>query len=556
MRTTKQQLSYMGVEVLEPETRQQVHLARAMHDFSTFCLHDEQQLCRAIIDKHMAFAESSEEEASSIGELQGGSDEFDIYRLSLPPPHHHTSNGKSSNSNTDVHNAAMELLQTFIASPAGKEYRNVLTFEAMRLYILEMCKRRLKRRRTFCIDHGNDDLSRHCVVTRLVNVMLILAFGSTHGQPRHIDHIHPNLSIFLFMSESCPSTIIYDTTTSTVTANTTASTIDPTITSSSSSNSSSFIVTNTQQLLQYWQEHFCNGTTTLPTRLQTILNRHGSTKLQQGMPNLEKHHFGGSCSSWDSIDTMVQHFGKLYQSVSARPLALASTRPGTTMVLGGGDHCSGDEGENHVHAGPPAHGPRMLCFAVGIIKDEHDDDILEDEEEEEEEEATTINKKENDGEIQYNPVLFHADLCCILFTIMDHFHDDDKFRDDNDNDNDDEKYQAKWFLIHDVLVPLVKGLCHDHIMYERLLGDERQAMRDWLQRLTAVVVEPDHSVVQVQGLVQEAIACGCIFHSPNDNNNNNKSSKSSSKKKMARRRNKPARLSGKKQTNKNGQGKR
>jgi hypothetical protein len=580
---TIQHLARIGVQVLEPATRPQTFLAAAMADFATYCLHDEPQLCRAIIDKHMALAEESsnnnndpqEVASSSIGELQGGSDEFDIYRLSFPTAqalHHH--HDKSSSSiggydDDDDANAAMELLHAFVTSPVGRPYRNVLTFESMRRYMLDMCERRLKnaRRRhssssSSCNDNDNDcttsTSNRRGAVTRLVNVMLILALGPTPGQPRHVDHMHPNVSIFLSMSQHCPSTIIYDTTTTTTTTTSTTSNTGATTTKNTS-------IANTQQLIRYWQDE-CDPS--VPTLLQTILNRHGSTKLKQDMLPLLGEPFGSSSSSsscsnicsvfssWDTIDSMLQHFGKLYQSISARALSLPATKPGTTLIVGGGGSDSVVDGDygNYVHAGPPTSGPRMLCFAVGILKedDEHDDDDEDDILDDKGEEASDNNsKKENDGEVQYNPVLFHADLCCILFTIMDHYqHDDDDF-DDVDKNEDDETYQSKWFLLHDVLVPLMKGMSHDHIAYERLLGDDRRDLRDWLQRLTVAAVSHD-SPVQVRGLVQEAIASNMrIFCCSSPDSlfaKNNKNNKSSWKKKMARQKNKETRRLGKKQT--------
>mmetsp|Transcript_7799 Transcript_7799/g.21697 ORF Transcript_7799/g.21697 Transcript_7799/m.21697 type:complete len:159 (-) Transcript_7799:245-721(-) len=46
--------------------------------------------------------------------------------------------------------------------------------------------------------------------TDLGNLMFILAFGEAPGQFRHIDNIDPNNQICCYMSEKCPSTIVYE----------------------------------------------------------------------------------------------------------------------------------------------------------------------------------------------------------------------------------------------------------------------------------------------------------------------------------------------------------
>ena len=92
-------------------------------------------------------------------------------------------------------------------------------------------------------------------------------------------------------------------------------------------------------------------------------------------------HFVGSLGP--TLDEGLRRFGKLYQRV-ARALA-TDVDAGALLVAGG----------NEVHAGPRTARPRMFAFAVGIPEG-HGGDA-------------------NDGEVQYNPVLLHVDVCCVLF---------------------------------------------------------------------------------------------------------------------------------------------
>ena len=46
-------------------------------------------------------------------------------------------------------------------------------------------------------------------IERLDNFMLVLAFGPTSGQIRHIDAMVPNRQLCCYMSRDCPSTVVY-----------------------------------------------------------------------------------------------------------------------------------------------------------------------------------------------------------------------------------------------------------------------------------------------------------------------------------------------------------
>jgi hypothetical protein len=92
----------------------------------------------------------------------------------------------------------------------------------------------------------------------------------------------------------------------------------------------------------------------------------------------------------DVISSHHKHlecFWKLYQPVAFQ-LAL-ETDPGTTLLAGG----------NKVHSGPPTSGPRKFAFAVAIPDPnnaERGDDH-----------STKFESYDNDGKVQYSPVLLH-----------------------------------------------------------------------------------------------------------------------------------------------------
>jgi hypothetical protein len=214
--------------------------------------------------------------------------------------------------------------------------------------MLGMCEKRSKNSNS---NHGN--------YRTLGNLMFILAFGPTFGQVRHIDHMDPNLQICLYMSNNCPTTIVY-------------SMEGPPI-------------TNCRELVEHWE------TTTTTTTHLVVPELVKNILLDKGDAALKDASHTKYFSFWSTINAHLKWFGKLYQPVSQQ-LSLQQTDPGTTLIAGG----------NEVHAGPPTVGPRMFAFAIGI-PDEEDN----------------IEKEDNNGEVQYSPPLLQADLCCILFGAMD-----------------------------------------------------------------------------------------------------------------------------------------
>ena len=325
-------LDLMEVDILEASSRKEENMADAMHSFSSFVLDEEREQCQEILENHMG---------ATVGALQGGSDDEEIYRVTI---------------NDDEKSACGELIEKFRnSSREGKRFAPMLTLERFEEYMLGMCERR--------------SLSRSCRrCTRVNNIMFILTFGCTNGQVRHIDKMNPNLQICLYMSNDCPTTIVY--------------------------NLEEPDIINGEQLVEYWEE-----TRSVPELIKTMLqNQYTSRKLS-------KQQHTKCFSFWISIDEILATFGKLYRPVSSS-LAFR-VDPGVTLIAGG----------NEVHAGPPTTGPRIFAFAVGIPEEEENDDDATNENDR----ATASNggdDEDNDGEIQYCPTLLHVDLICILFITM------------------------------------------------------------------------------------------------------------------------------------------
>jgi hypothetical protein len=392
-----QELDKLGIDVLEPESRKEKTMAQALEAFSLFVLEEEKIKCQAIIDRHMG---------RSVGQLMGGSEQHEVYRVHITD---------------DDHEAAAEMLQEFHASPPGKRYANVLTMEKLQQYMLGMCEKRSRRRR--CEKF-----------TKLDNLMFILAFGPTNGQVRHIDNMDPNLQICLYMSCDCPTTIVY-------------SMDGPQI-------------TNSNELVEHWGK-----TGVVPEFVKSILQAKGDTAL--GGKSHTKYF-----SFWNTIDANLKSFGKLYQPVSLQ-LAL-QTDPGTTLMA-----C-----DNAVHAGPPTVEPRMFAFAIGIPEDDN---------------QRNDESENNNGEVQYNPVLLHLDLCCILFSMMDVDYYERK----------DEHHEAKRFLLN-LLLTLVKEFPKEN--HVRLFNDDRREVRDWLCKLVEVLEDQEKVII----LMQEAIESVSLFYAPSN----------------------------------------
>jgi len=419
----KQELHGMGVDIMEPESGKEELMAEAFDAFSSFILEEEQEKCEEILDKYIDIG-------SSVGELQGGSDQHAIYRVLI---------------DEDEHNAATELLKEFHSSYQGKRYSSVFTIQKLKSYMLGMCDRRPKKCEFEYINTHANSCTRKYV--KLENLMFILSFGPIKGQVRHIDNMVPNLQICLYMSSDCPSTIVY------------AMDGPP--------------VTNVDELINYWQNtevsQWAHEHSRVPDLVKRILRTRGDIALKSKW-------YTKYFAFWDTVNINLNCFGKLYQLVS-RQLSL-NTDPGTTLLAGG----------NEVHAGPPASNARMFAFAIGILEDSKTN-----------EDESEYENEDNNGEVQYSPVLLHVDLCCILFSIMDYEYSDEK----------NNVVEAKLFLLT-VFLALVKDFPTEQ--YERLLGDDRSEVRDWLRQIVDKLEDEDSS--NMDRLVEKALKSDMMFYSP------------------------------------------
>jgi hypothetical protein len=214
-------------------------------------------------------------------------------------------------------------------------------------------------------------------------------------------------------------------------------------------------LSSANELVEYWEEQ----NHTIPELVKTILQAHGDTALKA---KFHTKYFG----FWNTINSMLESFGKLYRPVEQK-LSL-ETDPGTTLIVGG----------NEVHAGPPTTEARMFAFAIGIPDTDETDE-------------------ENNGEIQYNPALFHLDLCCILFSMMDFEY----------ADRQEEHSEAKHFLLH-FLIDFVKEFPKES--YVRLIGDDRSEFRQWIGNFVASI--SDQAKVKV--FLQKAIESESLLYTP------------------------------------------
>ncbi len=315
----KEELSAMGVDIFEPESRKEETIAQALEEFSSFVLHEEKDLCKDILRR---------DTTGSVGELAGGSDLFSIYRVQI------------TNDDDPQYGAANKLLEVFHAS-AGSRYSNILTMKKLKQYMLGMCDKR--------------SASRDCrQYVELGNLMFILQFGGpTSGQIRHIDAMLPNVQICLYMTTDCPSTIIYQT-------------------------EGPMTINNGRQLLEFWED--CQNHST-PSLIKKILgnvqeslignNAKGASKSKSNRLTCSSTPLGRNrhtkfFSFWGTIDSQLNCFGKLYLPVSQQ-LSL-KVQSGTTLIAGG----------NEIHAGPPTQESRMFAFAIGIPKEDDTDENDED----------------------------------------------------------------------------------------------------------------------------------------------------------------------------------
>ncbi len=487
----------MGIDLFEPSrgTSEQT-LAQLFEEFSEFVLNEERDKCLQILQDDIDTDGGGL--GASVGELQGGNEAFSIYRVSFPDGDDDEENGDGCDYEVDIHvdgygddgryryssNAAIRLLKEFNRYNGN---RNMLTMRKIKQYMLGMCDRRTAREREEYYNesymYSNDseidididaDIENDIDMridsarkyTSLGNLMFIMQFGGpTEGQVRHIDNMVPNVQICLYMSPSCPSTIVY-----------------------AMDDGDGDSVTNGALLVKYWernghvQGHDGNDGNdgndddhvhTVPEFIKDILCSKGNRKLKSKW-------YTKYFAFWNTIDSHLACFGKLYQPVSFQ-LGL-QTDPGTTLLAGG----------NEVHAGPPTTGPRMFAFAIGIpeeraagVGDDHEEDGGLDE--------------GNDGEVQYSPVLLQIDFCCLLFSMLDHEY--------LTKTNANFVREAKLYLL-EILLYLIR----DYPMkgYLRQIDDERIGIRNWLENVLDSI--DDKRALEL--LVIEAADGDEIFFSP------------------------------------------
>ncbi len=440
----KEQLQEMGVDVYEPQSRSEQTVASLLEDFSHFVLFEEKQTCLQILQQDMS---------DSVGELQGGNDDFSIYRVSLPSDIDDDGEEEEriferQDNRAKYKNAALELLQRFHHHKSIKS-QNKLTIKKIKHYMLGMCDRRSRERHE----------ARN--YTSLGNLMFILQFGGpTMGQVRHIDNMVPNVQICLYMSTNCPSTIVYA------------------MKGEDDDDGHGFPVTNGRTLLQFWERnssiHTGMKVDVVPRLVKDILENRSNV-------NLKSKWYTKYFAFWKTIDSLLYCFGKLYQPVSYQ-LGL-QTDPGTTLIAGG----------NEVHAGPPTKGPRMFAFAIGIPEE------LDDFHGDQGEESVTDDAGDNDGELQYSPVLLHIDFCCLLFSVLDYEY--------SNSDKETCVVEAKHFLL-DVLMVLIK----DYPMkgYLRQIANERSELINWLERVLDSLDDED----AINTLLHYAVTSDDIFFTP------------------------------------------
>ena len=229
-------------------------------------------------------------------------------------------------------------------------------------------------------------------------------------------------------------------------------------------------ITNGRTLIEFWERRYHH----VPEIVRNAL-------LIYGDRNLKNKWYTKYFAFWNTIDSHLFCFGKLYQPVSYQ-LGL-QTNPGTTLLAGG----------NEVHAGPPTVGPRMFAFAIGI-PEENAAGLCQRYDRNE-----NVGDKDNDGEVQYSPVLLHIDFCCLVFSILEY--------EVTKSASKTSVREAKQFLV-DVLIEIVK----DYPMKGYLLQIDtgRVGVRTWLEN----VLKSLENAVTLHALVEEAIDSDEIFYSP------------------------------------------
>jgi hypothetical protein len=375
------------------------------------------------------------EHGDCVGELQGGSDQSSIYRVLLPQE-------EEDDQNFDGAPASGELFREFYSSNGGKQFANVFTVKKLRQYMLGMCEKRSQLLNEVGTDLNGRKQTR-VKYTNLGNLMLILSFGSIWGQVRHIDDMVSNVQICLYMSSNCPSTRVYEMAGSPI--------------------------RNGKELLEFWEsEEGGLESSPVPKLIQDVL-------VEKGDMPLKRKWYCKSFKSWGTINLNLQCFGKLYQTVANELTVM--TDPGTTLLAGG----------NEVHAGPACYGPRMFAFAIGIPEQQ----VMSDD-------GENYNEEKN-GEVQYSSVLFHIDLCCILFSILDfEYPSHEKALHD----------EAKQFLIQ-ILIRLLKDYPNDCDTFCSQINDERDDIRTWLD----LTMQSLGDRVKCNEFLQAAVSSDSIFYS-------------------------------------------
>eukprot|EP00977_Amphora_coffeiformis_P024298 scaffold15451_cov169-Amphora_coffeaeformis.AAC.2 len=466
-----------GWALLEPTSRREINLAQALGSLAEYCLVDQAEACRALVHRHLMEQRNSD----TAGILAGGSDTVDIFRLVLQDEPDNDAHGTTASTA-----AGNELLRAFVQSPAGQPYQQILTVANIQKYMLGMCQR------------WNDDNDQDCVYHQLGNLMFILTWGSVPGQVRHIDDTAPNVQVCLYMSDPCPSTVLYSPTTTTDKVDD-----DDDDDDDDDEAHSSFTIQNTNDLIRFWTQR--QQQCTVPPFLRDTLLQYGDVPLLSPQQQQRRRHTPAYCA-WKSINATLAAFGKLYQPVQRVIVHNHHNNigPGTMLVAA----------DNFIHAGPPTDGPRMLLNAIGIPEEGRQDKRKEDEEDD----------VERDGEVQYNPVVLHLDLICILFTLWE---DNNHREEEQQKPTHNEMYEAKLFLLRH-LVPLIRdgGAFYGQRradVYDSILGDSRTALAEWLRSLVQACLKysnnqdvDDGGAAVVEGLLHRTLEekDASLFHVP------------------------------------------
>ena len=149
-------------------------------------------------------------------------------------------------------------------------------------------------------------------------------------------------------------------------------------------------------------------------------------------------------------------------------------------------------------AGPPTDGPRMFVFGVG-----YPDDCRENTSEQQSDDVDVHSfdsDDDNNGEVQYSPVLLHIDFCTLLFCILRHSKEMSR-------EGEELHKEAKLFLLR-MLIVLVK----DYPMKDYLLqiDSSRNALTFWLEELLNNLNDEE----VVNKLVIRAVGSNEIFYTP------------------------------------------